>query len=213
MSISLPARCTLGHRDALESWGEVPSYLLELNALDLAPRLIGAVLLVDGVGGTVVETEAYLRSDPASHSFRGPTTANAPMFGQPWHAYVYRSYGLHWCFNIVAAEQGAVLIRALAPEHGIAEMISRRGTTENLCSGPGRLAQALGLSSRHSGLSLAEPPFALTPRFSKAEIVCGPRIGISKAVDHLWRFGLAGSPYISRPFQQRPTRTSPSSSR
>ena len=177
--------------------------LTAMNALELAPCLIGAQLLVNGVGGTIVETEAYLRDDPASHSFRGPTAANAAMFGPAWHAYVYRSYGLHWCFNIVAAGDGAVLIRALAPEHGIETMAARRGTTLQLCAGPGRLAQALGLSSLHNGLDLAQPPFRLTRSETQLAIVTGPRIGISKAADAPWRFGLAGSPYLSRPFGRR----------
>jgi DNA-3-methyladenine glycosylase len=177
---------------------------VKLNALELAQRLIGAMFLVDGIGGTIVETEAYLRSDPASHSCRGPTAANAPMFGPSWHAYVYRSYGLHWCFNIVASDHGAVLIRALAPEHGVEQMIARRGTSARLCSGPGCVAQALGLTSFHNGLSLAEQPFVVILQESRPEIVSAPRIGISKAADRLWRFGLAGSPHVSRPFRRRP---------
>lgn len=174
--------------------------LRELDAVALASRLIGAVLLVEGVGGTIVETEAYLRDDPASHSFRGPTRANAAMFGPAWHAYVYRSYGLHWCFNIVAAGEGAVLVRAVAPEFGRERMIARRGTSERLCAGPGRLAQALGISGTHNGLSLAESPFALRERNGEPALLRGPRIGISRAVERPWRFGLAGSPYLSRPF-------------
>jgi DNA-3-methyladenine glycosylase len=174
--------------------------LAELDAVAMARRLIGAELLVDDVGGTIVETEAYLRDDPASHSFRGPTPANAAMFGPPWHAYIYRSYGLHWCFNIVATEHGAVLIRALAPERGIDRMAARRGTTAQLGSGPGRLAQALGLSGVHNGLPLAQPPFALIERLAEPPLLCGPRIGITKAADRPWRFGLAGSAHLSRPF-------------
>ncbi|MCV9937434.1 DNA-3-methyladenine glycosylase [Boseaceae bacterium BT-24-1] len=184
---------------------------VDLDALELAPHLIGAVLLVDGVGGTIVETEAYLSSDPASHSFRGPTQANRVMFGPPWRAYVYRSYGLHWCFNVVAADYGAVLIRALAPEQGVERMIARRGTSAYLCAGPGRVARALGLTSRHNGLSLAEPPFAIVPRDSEPEILCGPRIGISKAAERPWRFGLARSPHLSKPFERR-QRTRPGQS-
>jgi DNA-3-methyladenine glycosylase len=171
-----------------------------IDALALAPALIGAVLLVDGVGGTIVETEAYLAGDEASHSFRGPTRSNASMFGPPWHAYVYRSYGLHWCFNIVAADHGAVLVRALAPEFGIDRMEARRGTGRNLCAGPGRLAQALGLTAAHDGMSLAAAPFAIRPNDQARQIVRGPRIGLSKAVERPWRFGLAGSPHLSRPF-------------
>lgn len=172
----------------------------DIDALDLAQRLIGALLLVDGVGGTIVETEAYLRDDPASHSFRGMTPANAAMFGPAWQSYVYRSYGLHWCFNIVAAHQGAVLIRALVPGFGLDDMIARRGRSEDLCSGPGRLAQALGLSAAHNGMSLFQPPFTLALPETAPMIIRGPRIGISKAKDQPWRFGLAGSPHVSRPF-------------
>jgi DNA-3-methyladenine glycosylase len=173
---------------------------IELDAVAMASRLIGATLLVDGIGGMIVETEAYTRDDPASHSFRGPTRANTAMFGPSWHAYVYRSYGLHWCFNIVAIGQGAVLIRALAPEHGIGQMIARRGSAARLCSGPGCLSQALGITSAHDGLSLSKPPFAMIAPTSQPNLLCGPRIGISKASEQPWRFGLAGSPYLSRPF-------------
>ena len=157
-------------------------------------------LLVEGVGGTIVETEAYLADDPASHSFRGPTASNAAMFGPAWHAYVYRSYGLHWCFNVVAAGAGAVLIRALEPRYGLDVMQARRRTPLHLCGGPGRLAQALGLSSAHNGLSLDLPPFALIDRSCEPAIACGPRIGITKAAHYPWRFGLAGSRFLSRPF-------------
>jgi DNA-3-methyladenine glycosylase len=171
-----------------------------MDAVALAPLLIGATLLVDGVGGTIVETEAYLRDDPASHSYRGPTRFNAAMFGPAMHAYVYRSYGLHWCFNIVAAESGAVLVRAIAPERGTATMAQRRGTPAKLCSGPGRLAQALGIDASHNGLSLARHPFALIDRRNPVDVICGPRIGITRAAERPWRFGAAGSPYLSRPF-------------
>lgn len=170
------------------------------NALALAPRLIGMKLLVNGVGGTIVETEAYLREDPASHSFRGLTRANAVMFGLPWHAYVYQSYGLHWCFNVVAEEYGAVLVRALTPEVGIEQMVTRRGAVAGLCNGPGRLTQALGITGEHNGAALDKPPFELIDRNAAPEIITGPRIGITKAVAEPWRFGLAGSPYLSKPF-------------
>ncbi|WP_274532945.1 DNA-3-methyladenine glycosylase [Bosea sp. Root483D1] len=178
----------------------LPTPLSDLDAVAMAARLIGATLLVEGVGGTIVETEAYTRDDPASHSFRGQTRANAAMFGPAWHAYVYRSYGLHWCFNIVAAGQGAVLIRAIVPEHGVEQMIARRGSTIRLCSGPGRLAQALGVTSAHNDLSLSEQPFEVIEPNNQPELICGPRIGISKAIEQPWRFGLAGSPCLSRPF-------------
>lgn len=170
------------------------------DAVELAKELIGALLLVDGVGGTIVETEAYLRDDPASHSYRGRTPANATMFGDSGHAYVYRSYGLHWCFNVVAEGHGAVLIRAIAPEVGINKMIMRRGTERNLCSGPGRLARALGITDVHNGLSLAEPPFFVGAPSERPAIVSGTRIGISKAPERPWRFGLHGSRFWSRPF-------------
>lgn len=170
------------------------------DAVELASELIGAMLLVDGVGGTIVETEAYLRDDPASHSYRGRTPANATMFGRSGHAYVYRSYGSHWCFNIVAEGHGAVLIRAIAPEVATETMIIRRGRAKNLCSGPGRLAQALGITNVHDGLSLTEPPFAVLAPRERPSIVSGPRIGISKASEQPWRFGLRGSRFWSRPF-------------
>ena len=171
----------------------------------VARQLIGATLLVDGVGGVIVETEAYDRSDAASHTYRGPTPRNAAMFGPPGHAYVYRSYGLHWCLNAVCREAGhgaGVLIRALEPTHGLAEMRARRGLDDPrlLCAGPGRVGQALGITREtHDGLPLDAPPFALTPARTAPRVLCGPRIGISKAVELPWRFVLAGSPYLSRP--------------
>jgi DNA-3-methyladenine glycosylase len=175
---------------------------------DVARRLIGASLLIDGVGGVIVETEAYDREDPASHSYTGPSVRNAAMFGPPGRAYVYRSYGIHWCLNFVCRETGhgaGVLIRALEPTDGVEVMRARRGTGDLrlLCSGPGRVGQALGIDLRHSGMRLDQPPFQLLPATALAEaaVLTGRRVGISKAVDTPWRFGLAGSGFMSRPFR------------
>src|SRR5438309_11421142 len=165
---------------------------------EVAEELIGATLLVDGVGGTIVELEAYHHEDPAAHGYRGRTARNASMFGPPGHAYVYRSYGIHWCLNFVCEAEGiadAVLIRALEPTHGLAEMRRRRGLddTRLLCAGPGRLCQALGVSRELDGLPLDRPPFRLEPRAERPELVRGTRIGITRAADLAWRYGLAGS--------------------
>jgi DNA-3-methyladenine glycosylase len=175
----------------------------------VAPELIGATLLVDGVGGTIVEVEAYDQDDPASHGFRGLTARTASMFGPPGHAYVYRSYGIHWCLNLVCAEAGraeAALVRALEPTTGLATMRERRGldASRALCSGPGKLCQALGISRTLDGLSLDEPPFELLARGSEPPLAVGPRIGITRAVEQPWRYGLAGSPFLSRPFRSLP---------
>jgi DNA-3-methyladenine glycosylase len=180
------------------------------NADVVARALIGATLLVDGVGGLIVETEAYDQSDAASHTFAGRTTRNAVMFGPPAHAYVYRSYGLHWCLNFVCREAGhgaGVLIRAIEPTAGIEQMATRRRTTDVrlLCAGPGRLGQALGITHGHNGLALARPPFFVAAAEPGVEVVSGPRIGISKAVDAPWRYGLAGSRFLSRPFAKPAT--------
>ena len=173
---------------------------------DVAPELIGAELLVDGIGGRIVEVEAYDHEDPAAHGFRGRTARNASMFGPPGHAYVYRSYGMHWCINFVCEGEGvasAVLIRALEPRIGIEIMRSRRGAHEDrlLCSGPGRLTEALGITREHDGLALDRPPFTLRVREASVGIVQGPRIGITKAAETPWRYGLAGSTFLSRPFR------------
>ena len=171
----------------------------------VARALIGATLLVDGVGGVIVETEAYDQSDPASHTHMGPTARNAAMFGPSGHAYVYRSYGIHWCLNFTCREAGhgaGVLIRALEPRAGLDQMQLRRGQTDPrlLCSGPGRLGQALGITMAHYGLPLDRPPFFVAAPDEVTEALVGPRIGISKAVDEPWRFGLLGSRFLSKPF-------------
>jgi len=169
--------------------------------LDIASELIGAKLLVDGVGGEIVEVEAYDESDPASHSFRGPTPRNAAMFGPAGHAYVYKIYGIHYCLNFVCKPGSAVLIRALRPTDGLAEMHERRGgvVEKQLCSGPGKLAQALGLDLDQNGLPLDAPPFAITAATERQSVATGRRIGITKGAETPWRFVLKGSPYLSRP--------------
>ena len=172
----------------------------------VAPELIGATLLVDGVGGVIVELEAYHHTDPAAHSYVGRTARNAVMFGPPGHAYVYRSYGIHWCLNFVCEEEGsasAVLIRALEPRQGLGLMRRRRGLSDAraLCSGPGKLCQALAVTHKLNGLALDQAPFDLRARTVAPEIVVGARIGISKAVEHPWRYGLKGSPFLSKPFK------------
>ena len=171
----------------------------------VAPDLIGVTLLVNGVGGVIVEVEAYHHTEPAAHSFNGPTPRNRIMFGPPGFSYVYRSYGIHWCVNFVCEKVGeasAVLIRALQPTHGLAAMRRRRGLEEerSLCSGPGKLCQALGITIKHSELPLDTPPFALYARVGKAELATGVRIGITKAADLPWRYGLRGSRFVSKPF-------------
>jgi DNA-3-methyladenine glycosylase len=176
---------------------------------EVAPDLIGAVLLFNGVGGRIVELEAYDQTDPAAHSFRGPTHRNAVMFGPPGYAYVYRSYGIHWCLNLVcepAGSAGAVLIRALEPTEGLPVMRRRRGVAQGasdvraLCSGPGKLCEALAVTGRHNGLPLDRPPFELRARDGEVDVVRGVRIGITKAIDQPWRYGEKGSRFLSKPF-------------
>jgi DNA-3-methyladenine glycosylase len=172
---------------------------------EVAPDLIGATLLVNGVGGLIVEVEAYHHTDPAAHSFNGPTPRNRVMFGPAGFSYVYRSYGIHWCVNFVCEGEGsasAVLIRALEPTHGLAAMRRRRGLPDAraLCSGPGKLCEALGITIAHSALPLDQPPIALFARTQKPEIVTGIRIGITKAVELPWRYGIKGSKFLSKPF-------------
>jgi DNA-3-methyladenine glycosylase len=172
---------------------------------EVAPDLIGTTLLFNGVGGIIVELEAYHQSEPAAHSFRGPTPRNSVMFGPPGFTYVYRSYGIHWCLNFVCEKQGsagAVLIRALEPTHGLAAMRRRRRLdgARALCSGPGKLTEALAITGDHNGLALDAAPFALHARTGNVDIVSGVRIGITKAVDLPWRYGMKGSKFLSKPF-------------
>jgi DNA-3-methyladenine glycosylase len=172
----------------------------------VAPDLIGATLLFKGRGGVIVEVEAYHQTDPAAHSFGGRTERNAVMFGPPGYAYVYRSYGIHWCLNFVCEPAGvasAVLIRALAPTQGIAVMRRRRGIADErlLCSGPGRLCEALGVTDAQYGLALDQPPFEIFARAAEVEIAIGRRIGLTKAAGQPWRYGLKGSPFVSKPFK------------
>ena len=173
---------------------------------EVAPDLIGAMLLFNGVGGRLVEVEAYHHTDPAAHSYRGPTPRNAVMFGPPGFAYVYRSYGIHWCVNFVCEPEGsasAVLIRALKPTTGLPLMRRRRGLSELrlLSAGPGRVCEALGITAAHNGLALDEPPFALFARTGEVEVIAGPRIGITKAAERPWRYGLKNSAFLSKPFR------------
>jgi DNA-3-methyladenine glycosylase len=172
----------------------------------VAPDLIGATLLFKGAGGVIVEVEAYHHTDPAAHSFRGRTERNAVMFGPPGFAYVYRSYGIHWCVNFVCEREGsasAVLIRAIEPTEGLAAMRRRRGLSDArlLCAGPGRVCEALGITGTHNALALDTPPFELIARAAKPEIAVGIRIGITKAVEQPWRFGMKGSRFLSKPFR------------
>jgi DNA-3-methyladenine glycosylase len=166
----------------------------------LAQALIGARLLVRGVGGTILETEAYGRDDPASHSFRGKTDRNAAMFAAPGTVYIYLSYGCHLCLNVVGREGDAVLIRAIRPEIGVARMEERRGRVSALTAGPGRVGQALGIALADNGKRFGADEFALEPCAFGARLLVGPRIGITRATDRPWRFGLAGAPGLSRPF-------------
>lgn len=187
---------------------KIPRSFFARSVHDVAPDLIGATLLVDGVGGRIVEVEAYHHTDPAAHSYNGRTERTAVMFGPPGFAYVYRSYGIHWCLNFVCEPEGsasAILIRAIEPLEGLATMRRRRGLSEErlLCSGPGRLGEALGVTRKHNGLPLDQPPFALLEREHKPDIAIGIRIGITKAVELPWRYGLKNSKFLSKPFKTK----------
>jgi DNA-3-methyladenine glycosylase len=183
---------------------------------EVAPDLVGTTLLVDGIGGIIVEVEAYDQDDPAAHGYRGRTERNASVFGPPGHAYVYRSYGLHWCLNFVCEGVGtpsAVLIRAIEPRFGIPVMQARRRLADIrlLCSGPGRVCEALGLTRAHDGLPLDSPPFEIRGRLGPVRVARGLRIGITKAADKPWRYGLMDSPFLSRPLKREgaPARARP----
>jgi DNA-3-methyladenine glycosylase len=192
-------------------WEPVPRAMLGGTSTDVAPWLLGVLLVVGGRAGRIVETEAYLGPlDEASHAFRGRTRRNATMFGPPGHLYVYFTYGMHWCANVVTGGDGeaqAVLLRALEPVAGLEEMRAARPAARrdlDLCRGPARLCQALGITGSHDGSDLTVPGpdrpwLALDGQPRPAEVVAGVRVGISKAVGHPWRFAVAGSRYVSAP--------------
>lgn len=194
-----------GHDRAMAKPPRLRRSFFNRSVHEVAPELIGASLLFDGIGGIIVEVEAYHHTDPAAHSYIGRTQRNAVMFGPAGYAYVYRSYGIHWCVNFVCEKEGsasALLIRALQPTHGIPAMRRRRGLHDerSLCSGPGKLCEALGITDKHNGLALDAPPFALHGRTGKPEIVSGIRIGLTKALELPWRYGLKGSKFLSKRF-------------
>ena len=182
----------------------LPRHFFKRDAIAVARDLIGVTLLVHGVGGVIVEAEAYDQTDPASHSYGGrQTPRNASMFGPPGHAYVYRSYGVHWCLNFVCGVRGgAALIRALQPTTGMEQMFARRGGVpeRRLCAGPGNLTQALAITGELDGKPLNAVPFKLLGHSGHFEIICGTRIGITRGVELPWRFGLANSRFLSRGF-------------
>jgi DNA-3-methyladenine glycosylase len=182
--------------------GEHLTRFFERDAITVARDVLGCLFLVDGIGGRIAETEAYFPDDEASHAFRGPTRRNAAMFGQPGNIYIYRIYGMHWCLNFVCTPGSAVLIRAIEPEIGIATMVGRRGTDSltQLCSGPGKLCQALDIGIALNDRLLDRQPFSLTPA-APPEIISGKRIGITKNAEAPWRFGISGSRYLSKPLR------------
>jgi DNA-3-methyladenine glycosylase len=191
----------------------VPSRLevgfFDRSVHDVAHDLIGCALLYDGVGGVIVEAESYERDDPACHAYVGLTERTAPLFGPPGRAYVYLSYGVHSCLNFVCEPEGeaaAVLVRALEPRWEIEEMSRRRGRdhVRELCSGPGKLTEALGIGLSINRAPLTEPPFELRDRddgWRDVAVATGPRIGITRAAEVPWRFCAAGSEYLSRPLR------------
>jgi len=192
-----------GHNASIE---RLQQSFFDRSVHEVARELIGCRLYYGGCGGVVVETESYERDDPACHAYVGLTARNEVLFGAPGRAYVYLSYGIHSLLNAVAEPEGepaAVLIRALEPTTGLAEMRARRGVKSEaeLCSGPGKLTEAMGIGLAVNGADLARDPFLLLAREDgwSGEVVTGPRVGITKAVDRPWRFALAGNPHVSRP--------------
>jgi DNA-3-methyladenine glycosylase len=193
----------VGHAKATTKPAALTPAFFNRSVHEVAPDLIGTTLLFNGVGGMIAEVEAYHQADPASHSYGGRTPRNVVMFGPAGHIYVYRSYGIHWCVNLVCEPEGsaaAVLIRALIPTEGLPKMRRRRGLNDvhDLCSGPGKLCQALGITGEHGGLAISAAPFRLLARSEMVDIAAGVRIGITKAVDEPWRYGLRGSRFLSR---------------
>ena len=180
---------------------DLETSFFERDVVELAERLIGMQFSFEGSGGFIVETEAYRHDDAASHSFRGKTPRNHAMFGKMGSAYLYRSYGIHWCMNIVGRPGSAVLVRAIEPRVGIDAMCVRRNVSDikSLCAGPGRLCQALGLDGTLNGRSVTCAPFELRTQDTPIKVIKGKRVGISRAQDRIWRFGLSQSPYLSRP--------------
>jgi DNA-3-methyladenine glycosylase len=198
-----------GREAALASGEPLREGFYARSVHEVAAGLVGCALLFEGVGGVIVETESYDASDPACHAYGGPTPRSEVLFGPPGRAYVYFSYGVHNLLNAVAEPEGsaaAVLIRALEPVWGVAEMRRRRGRAalRDLCSGPGKLTQALGIGLGHNRMRLDRPPFELRARaadYAGVEVETGPRIGITRAVDYPWRFCASGSRYLSRPLR------------
>lgn len=182
--------------------GEALRDFFERDAIAVARDLLGCHILVNSIGGRITETEAYFPDDEASHSFRGPTKRNGAMYGPPGNVYIYRIYGMYWCLNFVCTPGSAVLIRAIEPETGIAEMAERRGTDQltSLCSGPGKLCQAMDIGIAINDRLLDREPYALFPS-APVPIVSGKRIGITKNAEAPWRFGIQGSRYLSKPFR------------